>query len=58
MKNYLITFNNGEQLIVKANSVNDCGDRVCNLLGCPPDAFEINTVLTDDETDFLRIDTI
>ncbi len=58
MKNYLITFDDGEQLIVEANSVNDCGDMVCELLGCPPSAFEINTVLTVEEADFLGIDTI
>ena len=58
MKNYLITFDDGEQLIVEANSVNDCGDRVCEFLGCPSNTFEINTVLTDDEADFLGIDTI
>lgn len=58
MKNYLITFDDGKQLIVEANSVNDCGDRVCELLGCPPNAFEINTVLTDYEAEMLGIDTI
>ena len=58
MKNYLITFDGGDQLIVEANSVNDCGDRVCKLFGCPPSAFEINTILTVEEVDFLGIDTI
>lgn len=57
MKNYLVTLSSGEQIIVEANSVNHCGDRVIKEIGCSIDDFEINTVLTDYEAEILGIDT-
>ena len=57
MRNYLVTLLSGEQIIVEANSMEHCGDRVVEELDCSEDDFEINGVLSNYEAEMLGIDT-
>lgn len=58
MKNYLITLDSDEEIIVQADSVDECIHTCETETGCSIDDFVIEGVISEEIAEMLGYDTI